>query len=215
MGSMSPPQLDSRLELDFAVATAMSGDVLDVGAYRTMSDAQTAAAPIVDATDGRFARVYRVTYNVRTLVGRATFRDSTTVLFDLLANGNYPFTDPASWVTSRPLPWSPHFREGSVICLGEIWSSSKGEILLGHLLNHVAKLLNFDEVARGGGYVGWNAEATAYWKKEMGERPISPGLVYPVPEPRLTHAVSGRATVFRPPQRNAPRQTTFRASNAR
>lgn len=215
MGSMSPSQLDSRLELDLTVASAMSGDIADVSAYRTMSDAQAGAAPIVESADGRFARFYRVTYHVRTLVGRATYRDSTIVVFDLLANGNYPFTDPASWVISRPLPWSPHFREGSVICLGELWSSSKGEILLGHLLNHVAKLLNFDEVARGGGYVGWNADATAYWKKEMGERPITPGLVYPVPDPRLTHAVSGRATVFRPPRRDKPRQTTFRASSAR
>lgn len=215
MGRMSPPELDTRLALDFAVATAMSGDLMEVSAHRTLSDAQAGAALIVDPADARLARFYRVTFNVRTLVGRGTYRDFTVVVFDLLANGNYPFTDPASWVISRPLPWSPHFRDGSVICLGEIWSGSKGDILLGHLLNHVAKLLNFDEVARGGGYVGWNAEATSYWRNEMAEKPITLGLVYPVPDPRLTHAISGRPPVFRPPRRRTPRQGTFKPRDAR
>jgi hypothetical protein len=117
-----------------------------------------------------------------------------------LAEGNYPFSKPASWVISKPIPWSPHFKYGAPICIGTIWSQS-GSTLLGHLLKHIAKLLNFDEVARGGGYVGWNGQATRFWKKELNEQPITPGLTYPSLPTDRTHGVKHTTTtpgLFRP-----------------
>jgi hypothetical protein len=52
-------------------------------------------------------------------------------------------------------------------------------MLLGELIVHIAKLLNFDEVARGGGYVGYNGEAIEYWKTDLEYLPITPNLPYP------------------------------------
>jgi len=182
----------------------MSCELATVSAHRSLDDAMASRGGIATSGEGHLARFYRVEYRIRTLVGAGTYANSTTVVIDLLANGNYPLSEPACWVVSRPMPWSPHFREGSVICLGELWKEAKGEILLGHLLSHVAKLLNYDEVARGGGYVGWNAEAIRYWEHELGGKPITPGIVYPVPDTLLTHGLVGRTVVFRSAQPQQP-----------
>jgi len=198
MARLTTAQLDARLLLDFEVASAMSCPVMGVSAHRSLADARASRQAIRTKSEGNLARFYRVEYRIRTLAGPGKYMPSTTVVFDLLANGNYPLSEPACWVVSRPMPWSPHFKEGAVICISEeFWVDARGEILLGHLLAHIARLLNWDEVARGGGYVGWNGEAIRYWQCELGEKPITPGLKYPVPDPRLTHRLPGRTVTFR------------------
>ncbi|HEX8335483.1 MAG TPA: hypothetical protein VF621_02065, partial [Pyrinomonadaceae bacterium] len=108
------------------------------------------------------------------------------VYVNLQANKNYPFSEPGCYVESR-MPWSPHFLKGRPICLGEIWQQAQGTMLLGQLLVHIAKLLNFDEVARGGGYVGYNGEAIEYWKRVLGYQAITKNLPYPELPPEIIH----------------------------
>ena len=213
MTRLSAEQQAARLRFDFEVATEMSCALMEVSAHRSLDDAKAPRQPILDVEEGQPARFYRVEYRIRTLVGAGRYSDATTVVIDLLANGNYPLSEPACWVISRPMPWSPHFREGSVICLGELWKEAKGKILLGHLLNHVAKLLNWDEAARGGGYRGWNGQAIDYWQRHLGSKPITPGLIYPVPNPKMTHSVPGRTVVFRSVGRQPP--AVFRGRHGR
>jgi hypothetical protein len=63
-------------------------------------------------------------------------------------------------------------------------------MLLGELMTHIARLLNFDEPEyKVANYGGWNPEAVDYWVKERGRQPIQklrypilPDLVYPVAE---------------------------------
>jgi hypothetical protein len=83
-------------------------------------------------------------------------------------------------VISDKVPWSPHFRKNLPVCAGEIWTESRGTMILGHLLIHVAKLLNFDELLRTADYNGYNPEAAYYWRTKLNMQPINPGLLYPV-----------------------------------
>jgi hypothetical protein len=191
----------------------MSCALMEVSAHRSLDDAKSQRLPIVKAVDGHLGRFYRVHYRIPTLGGAGKYSNSTTIVIDLAANGGYPLSEPACWVISQPMPWSPHFREGSVICLGELWTERKGQILLGHLLGHIARLLNWDEIARDGGYVGWNGAAIRYWEKELGRQPITPGLVYPIPDARLTHGLDPSTSVFRS-VREAKPPTVFRGHRA-
>lgn len=176
---LEPDELQSRLLHDFRIVSLMKSPLMKVIAYRDVDDLYGRRDPIVSEDEGHLATHYLVEYNIKTLVGRGTYSDRTLVHIDLLADYNYPFTEPCCYVVDSTLPWSPHFLEGAPICLGELWSQARGNMLLGHLLVHIAKLLNFDEVARGGGYVGWNGEAVEYWREVLGEQPITKNLPYP------------------------------------
>jgi hypothetical protein len=160
-----------------------------------MDDALAEQNEIDDESLAHLATHYRALFNIRTLASRGTYVDSVVVVADLVASGEYPFKEPYCYVISQPMPWSPHFKDGFPICLGEIWTEARGKILFGELLSHIARLLNWDEAARGGGYQGWNGEAIAYWLSELRGQPITPGLSYPVPDLRVTHDDS---SAFRP-----------------
>ena len=81
-------------------------------------------------------------------------------------------------------------------------------MLLGQLMVHVAKLLNFDEIPRTDNYGGYNREAAEYWRSELHRQPINPQLVYPplpaeissVPDPVIRPKGTDDANdfVFRP-----------------
>jgi hypothetical protein len=208
--------LENRLRFDYEVVTRMANSVMRLTAYRNGTDLKAGTHPITTEAEAHQARHYRVEYRIKTLAGRGEYMDLTVVHVDLLCNGNYPYSEPACWVLSQPVPWSPHFKSGYPICLGEIWKEAKGNILLGQLLIHIARLLNFDEVARSGGYAGWNASAIAYWKQVLHLQPITPGLAYPVLPSDLTHGaveVKFQSSPFRPllPQNTpAVRPTVFR-----
>jgi hypothetical protein len=112
-------------------------------------------------------------------VGPGQYSDRTTVKIDLLAN-NYPYSAPCCWTISTKTPWSPHFREGFPICISnDLWESGSGKVLLGHLLIHIAKLLNLDETPRSEFYGGYNPEAAEYWRTKLNSQPINAQLLYP------------------------------------
>jgi hypothetical protein len=152
---------------------------MNVAADRNADDINKRRNPITSDDEGHLATHYFVDYHVKTLVGRNVYSDRTGVEVNLHANNNYPFSEPGCYVVEGRMPWSPHFLKGRPICLGEIWRQAQGTMLLGQLLIHIAKLLNFDEVARDGGYVGYNGEAIEYWKTVLGYRPITENLIYP------------------------------------
>src|SRR5262249_47522355 len=111
-----------------------------------------------------------------------------------------PFSEPACFVTSRPIPWSPHFLPSSgAICLGELWGQARGAMTLGHLIVHLCKLLNFDEPDREPSYGGWNAAAVNYWRTVLRRRPVTEGLAYPTLPAEVPHAVElPQKPLFRP-----------------
>jgi hypothetical protein len=223
MAGLGPEDLRSRLQLDFRVISRMRSPVMQTAAYRNVDDLRKRRNPITSDQEGHLATHYFVDYHIRTLVGRDLFSDRTSVHVDLHANNNYPFSEPGCYVVESRMPWSPHFLKGRPICLGEIWLQANGTMLLGQLLVHIAKLLNFDEVARGGGYIGYNGEAIEYWKKVLGYQPITknlpypelpPGIIHTTPEPKkgfVRKAVSGPAT----PARLAPPSPPKAASGFR
>jgi hypothetical protein len=154
-------------------------------------------------------------YRIRSLIESGRFHDRFDVSMDLLAGGDYPYSQPTCFVVSQPVPWSPHFLAGNgAICLGELWTQAHGGITLGHLIVHVAKLLNFDEPDREPSYGGWNAAAVRYWRQVMKRQPVTKGLSYPLLPPEITHGMGTHAkTLFRPaaaaePSASAP--TLFR-----
>jgi hypothetical protein len=173
----------------------MRGTLIDAQAYRSSEDLERARNPIAAVGDAHLAIKYKVTFRVPTLIGPGPMADATTIGFDL-STGNYPFSEPATWIISPHVPYSPHFKKGAPVCIGEIWKAGKGRMLLGQLFVHIAKLLNWEEVSRGGGYVGWNGAAIDYHARVFGGKPITPGLVYPALPIDITHGPSSDAQLF-------------------
>lgn len=210
MSKLSPTQLAERKRLDHRVVMEMArrSDLIEVRPFVNMDDLRSGDRAICPEDDSARANHYLVHYAVRTLAGPDRILDATTVHIDLLAGGNYPYSEPACWVLSRPLPWTPHFREGAPICLGELWQEARGQVLLAHLVRHLAKLLNFDELERHAGYRGWNGAAIDHWRDKLRARPITPGLRYPEPAVELTHGVTSRRAFT---TRSTNRRRTFTA----
>jgi hypothetical protein len=197
MARLSEKEQRTRIGFDYlsCVEMARRSDLLSLEAYASAEDMRARRAAITDPADGHRATHYVATYNpLKTLCGPGRFMDKTTFHIDLLANGNYPFSPPASWVTSR-MPWSPHFKQGTVVCIGELWDV-RGTTLLAHLIRHHARLLNWDERARGGGYVGWNGEAIAWHRQHYGDRPLTEGLVYPELPTEVVYGVEPVSPIF-------------------
>lgn len=180
MAQLTVQQLQDRLKFDYLVAMKMSCPIMTVTPYRTDEDLQRRRNPIVSEADGRLATHYLVDYNVKTLIDRGVYHDRFSVKFDLLANGNYPYSRPGCYVISSKMPWTPHFRKNLPICIDHnMWEDAQGKMLLGSLMVHVAKLLNFDEIPRSDAYGGYTPEAAEYWRANLNRQPINPNLVYP------------------------------------
>jgi hypothetical protein len=90
------------------------------------------------------------------------------------------------------MPWTPHFQQGAVVCIGDLWDEETGKTLLGHLVRHHARLLNWDERARGNGYVGWNGAAIAWHRQHYGAEPLTPGLSYPELPSKLVYGIEDK-----------------------
>jgi len=59
-----------------------------------------------------------------------------------------------------------HIARGKEICFevpGRVWDSKYATTTLGHVLLHVARLINFDDA----NYVGWNGDAVKYWRGSL------------------------------------------------
>ena len=177
---MELDDIQSRLKLDYQVVTMMRSPLMVVEGYRNVDDVKARRDTIMSEAEGHLATHYRVDYYIKTLIERGRYSNKTSVDFDLFANNNYPFVEPSCFVVDSEMPWSPHFWRGHPICIGPIWEHAEGNMLLGQLLVHIAKLLNFDEPAREPGYEGYNGEAIEYWETVLGRQPITKNLRYPV-----------------------------------
>jgi hypothetical protein len=200
MPKLSPDELTSRLRFDWKIVQQMTGPLLSVQGFKSLNDLADRKNPITKSQHAHRAVAYRVEYRVRSLVAEGEFHDRFEVSIDLLSGGDYPFSRPACFVVSRPIPWSPHFLPlKGAICLGELWTNARGSITLGHLILHIMRLLNFDEPDREPAYGGWNPEAVRYWRQGLNRRPITAGLAYPVLPPELTHGLNAtNRPLFRP-----------------
>ncbi|HEU4710825.1 MAG TPA: hypothetical protein VFS76_04630 [Pyrinomonadaceae bacterium] len=177
---LSPEQLQSRLKMDYQVVMRMKTPLINVTAYRNADDLEKRQNPIMSEDQGHLATHYIADYRIKTLAGPDDFMEKTSVSFDLLANGNYPFSWPGCFVISSRLPWTPHFRQNTPICIDhDMWKDSRGKMLFGELVVHVAKLLNFDEIPRSENYGGYTPAAAAYWRTKLKKQPITPNLPYP------------------------------------
>ncbi len=216
MPKLNPQELQSRLLFDWTIATKMASPLVHIEAFRGVADLSRGKNAIVKQQDGPQACAYLVEYRIRSLIGEGIFHNRFQVTIDLLSGGNYPFSEPACYVTSQPIPWSPHFLAGQgSICLGELWAQSRGAMTVGHLIVHICKLLNFDEPDRGPSYSGWNAAAVQYWRTVLKRQPIEKGLIYPTLPAEVTHAIEvPQKPVFRAAAAapGAPVRSHFRAA---
>lgn len=194
---LTPSQLRTRLAFDYQVANRMAGTIFEVQAFASTADLVARRDLIDDEAEAHRATKYRVTFSVPTLIGPGQFAPETEIGLDLSVRG-YPASEPLTWVQSSHVPFSPHFKKGAPVCVGEIWRDARGHMLLGSLLVHIARLLNWDEVARGGGYVGWNSAAVEYHARTYGDGPLDPALVYPSLPLELTHGLQSTDDLFRP-----------------
>jgi len=161
----------------------MVNSIMQVLAFKNDGDMSRRQNQVLSEDQGHLATHYLVDYHVRTLIGPGQYSEKTTIKFDLQANGNYPFTVPGVFVLENetPIPWTPHFKSRTPICIDhDVWDEGQGTVLLGQLMVHVAKLLNFDEIPRSENYGGYTPAAAAYWRSELGRRPITENLQYPV-----------------------------------
>lgn len=198
MGRLSPKDLRSRLAYDARICARLSSPHLVLSAHVSNEAMQKGiAATEAEAETGQ-ASMYLARFNFATLTGPGVTTPTVAVSFNLLAGGNYPFSEPlVSVVSPRPLPWSPHVHPGSgTVCIGEVWSRSRGQMLFGQLVVHVMRVMNFDEPNRDPSYDGWNAEAIRYWRTTMKCRPLNAGIVYPTMPEDLTHGIAKTPAVF-------------------
>jgi hypothetical protein len=172
-------ELRQRRELDYRVLRAMENDVFSFDAYATSADLESGQRRITSVAEGGSAAKYVFRFAIRTLVARGAYSDLTTIGVDTDST-DFPRRPPNTWVVGRTIPWSPHFRAGYPVCIGEeMWDSRGGYVLLGHLVIHLARLLNWDEPGRGPGYRGWNGEAIDYHRDVLGGRPLTANVKYP------------------------------------
>lgn len=184
---LTKEELEGRLKLvDYRLAMSLRCPIMDVSAHGTREDAMCGANPITSEKDAGRAWFYRAVYRIKTLLGSGHFsdphKDPVVVVAVLNAHGSYPYTRPECYVVGQTIPWSPHFAQGVPVCFerpGRVWRSD-GKTTLGHLLTHIAQLINFDEVIGDPSYGGYNWEAVAYWRSALGSKPITPDLAYPV-----------------------------------
>ena len=194
MPRLRPQELRARLRYDSEVMGGLGRDGL--GAVRAFASAQDLRrgreVTPEEAQRGR-AKFYSVEITFTHLVGGGRTANSSTVVFDLLSGGNYPFTSPQAHFVTRPLPLSPHVHPGNGwVCLGNGWARAGGKMLMAQLTVHVMRLVNFDEP---GHHIdmGFNPEAARYWRDVLGRRPYLPDLSYPRLPSELTHGVNVEA----------------------
>ncbi len=196
MSRLSPDMLKKRLWFDYRVCQQMFGPIFSGEAYHSTWDLERRKHPITSPDEGHLTKKYRIDFHMKTLIGSGQVTELTTIGFDLDV-ANYPYDEPVTWLISAHIPYSPHFKRGSPVCIGEIWQRGQGHMLLGQLFVHIARLLNWDETVRGGGYQGWNGEAIAYHKRVYHGRSITPGLQYPMLPTDLAYGIdTNLAPVF-------------------
>src|SRR5687767_1859627 len=95
---LSPEHLQSRLKMDYQVVMRMKTPLINVTAYRNAEDLAKRHNPIMSEDQGHLATHYIADYRIKTLAGPGEYMEKTSVKFDLLANGNYPYSWPGCFV---------------------------------------------------------------------------------------------------------------------
>jgi len=213
MGRLSPKDLRSRLAYDARICARLSSPHLVLSAH-VSNDAMLNGIVATEAeAEAGQAAMYLARFNFPTLTNAGVTTPTVAVSFNLLAGGNYPFTEPAVNAVTHPRPWSPHVHPGSgAVCIGEVWARSRGQMVLGQLVAHVMRVFNFDEPNRDPSYDGWNAEAIRYWRTTMKCRPLNAGIVYPTMPEDLTHGITNAPAVFAAITTPATPPPAFRAA---
>lgn len=185
MPRLTNAQLRRRLLLDWKAMKAISGPLISFRATASPD----ARVSIESEKAGSRATYYIVTFHARSLKGRGRYLNECSVAFDLLAGGNYPWSEPGVHQRSRPLLFSPHVSpKTGWICTGPLWTRAEGQLLLAHLVIHVlAAIVNSDRPAVRHG--GLNPDADRYWHDSLRCRPITPDLQYPSIPSELTHGI--------------------------
>ena len=197
MAKLDQAALERRLRLDERTMALINVDPapIRVTAHFSADDARRGVNAIAPASTPSPPEHYRVLFDFDTLIARELRHRPIAVHFDVLANRNYPFTEPVCRVAGTPLPWTPHFDEAWPICIGDGWSTN-GKPLLVDLVVHIAKLLNYDEPPPRPGYHGYNGAAIEWWVGQ-GCQPLDPNLRYPLVDPNAVQ-VQGRFTAHQP-----------------
>jgi len=171
-------ELAERLSFDYRILTDMRCATFDFEAYRTSWDLDRRVGAISPGDDTSVARKYRFMLRVPTLVSADTWAPETEIGVDVDV-ADYPERQPTTYLLSDHTPWSPHFRRGLPVCVGdEFWDARGGHIVLGELVIHLQRLLNWDEKGRGAGYVGWNVDAIRHHRDVLLGRPLDETIVY-------------------------------------
>lgn len=195
--ALSPHELRGRLGLDYEAVTGMTGASLGrVRAFDGMQNLR--AGREVTEAEGRrgLATHYAVEYRFPFLIAPGRTHRAATAVFDLQAMGNYPCSDPIVTLVSRPLPYSHRVNPSTgAVCIGPGWERARGNMLLAHLVVHVARLINFDEPVNA--ELGYSRAAHEFWRRVLGWRPYLPDLVYPVLPAHVSHGVDDAEALFR------------------
>jgi hypothetical protein len=178
MRNLTQSNLAGRRRFDWRVVRQMNNQRYRFTAHRTAQDAESGRHSIEMEDQARYALHYRAEYGIKTLIGPGAYSSRTVIRVDV-SHPAYPFTEPTGWPVKTgesKVPYSPHFADGLPVCNGSIWRSD-GNILLGHYLIHLARLLNWQEELSPE-YGGYNPAAVQWWRKNI-NRPLDPKLVYP------------------------------------
>ncbi|MBB5955822.1 hypothetical protein FHS29_002403 [Saccharothrix tamanrassetensis] len=150
----------------------------DFEAYRTSWELEKRINPIRHDEDAAQAKKYRFLLRVPTLVSATEWAAETEIGIDVDVV-DYPRRQPNTFILSTHTPWSPHFKPGAPVCIGaESWEARNGHVVLGDLVVHLQRLLNWDEKGRGSGYQGWNGAAIDHHRRVLGGRPLNASVVY-------------------------------------
>ncbi len=197
MAWLRPDLRGKRLSLDYDLMQQLHALAL-TSLRGFASEADRRAGRCVTSAEGAAGRavLYEVVLAMPVLIGAGRTSTGVTLKIDLLAGGNYPYSEPLTYIVSRPMPWSPHVQPATgLFCAGEMWRESHGRMLAAQYVVHAMRALNCDETDRGPGYDGWNAAAINYWRTELGCRPLTPDLEYPRLPVEITHGVAASSPV--------------------
>jgi hypothetical protein len=176
---MNRQELAERRNFDFRVLRDMRCESFDFEAYRTVEDLRQRRRMVTTPEEAATATKYRWIFRIRTHVSEESFAQQTEIGVNTDVS-DYPLKPPGTWIISDRAPWSPHFMKNAPVCIGwELWEPTEGHVTLGDLVIHIAHLLNWDEIGRGPGYVGWNRDAIIFHRKIYNGGPIDPSLQYP------------------------------------
>jgi hypothetical protein len=173
-------ELADRLAFDYRVLASMRSASFDFEAYRTTWELERRTNPVREADDTSQAKKYRLILRVPTLVSATEYQAETEVGVDVDVV-DYPERAPMTFLLSGRVPWSTHFHRRGGVCIGgEFWEARGGHIVLGELVVHLQRVLNWDEKGRDPNYTGFNPAAVRHHREVLGNRPLDPSFVYAV-----------------------------------